>query len=144
MTNLVVHFLHMLKYRLIQWFSYLLSMAPPWSQSHGLQPSLSLDRPQCCGCREKSKRSNRQPREKRRRLTPLHWSAPGTGRSCVPRPSVCSSSFLFLDRRSFLLAACPAGCKYKLPRTHKKAVNPIIMYETKPANEVITLLIEML
>lgn len=35
--------------------TYLLLIAPPWSQSHGLQPSMSFDRPQCSGCLYKKK-----------------------------------------------------------------------------------------
>lgn len=35
--------------------AHLLFRAPPWSQSHGLQPSMSLDRPQCSAYRKRSK-----------------------------------------------------------------------------------------
>lgn len=33
--------------------THLLLSAPPWSQSHGRHPSMSLLRPQCSGCRRK-------------------------------------------------------------------------------------------
>lgn len=33
--------------------THLLFNAPPWSQSHGRHPSMSLLRPQCSGCRRK-------------------------------------------------------------------------------------------
>lgn len=49
-------------------YTYSLLTAPPWSQSHGLQPSMSLDRPQCCGCKSRKQMfmSNKRTKAERK------------------------------------------------------------------------------
>lgn len=102
---------------------YLLLRAPPWSQSHGLQPSMSLDRPQCCGYREKKRDLFIHThiyiyRGKISKLRPTvkFGSAPDTDRSYIRQRGACRSNFLCLNRRSFLQAEFPAGYSYKLPK----------------------------
>lgn len=107
--------------------TYSLLTAPPWSQSHGLQPSMSLDRPQCCGYEEQKAERNDSSAQKHREegIQGESGSVPDTDHSCVLQRGVCRSSVLCLTHRSFLPAACPARYRYKLPKHRaKQQINP--------------------
>lgn len=96
--------------------------APPWSQSHGLQPSMSLVSPQCCGCEGKIggrtvyTHCTHRRGISRLRLTVKLRSSPDTDRSYVRQRGACRSNFLSPNHTSFLQVEFPAGYRYTLPK----------------------------
>lgn len=99
--------------------TYILFKAPPMSQSHGLQPSISLLRPQCWGWKGKLLYTSTKTQTQN---THTHNALlPHTGRNFVQSQDVCSNSFLSEYHKDFLFGVCLEDYSCTLrPQTHTK------------------------
>lgn len=117
--------------------TYLLFKAPPTSQSQGLQPSISLLRPQCCGWKGKLCYTHTQTRKYTNQITQTYNNTllPDTGYSLVRSQDVCSSNFLSVYHRGFLLGMYLEDYSCMLGRPKhtqwKRKMNMIILTDNR-------------